>query len=149
MLDDIVAIGAKSTLEDFSDTFARLYLDRALSTIAAGAGAALWAVGAPKRGATLATAGSMLLVWSWLQGHNRYRGKVVDRLADAADRIADRTHAELVVFGHTHEEALAPRYANTGTFAFARGTPGRPYLAIERRGSRPVATRRYWTSLDT
>lgn len=146
LLDDVIAIGAKSTLEDFSATFARLYLDRALSTIAAGAGALALAAGRPKTGGALMGMGSMLLVWSWLNGHNRYRGKVVDRLEGAAQRIAETTGAELVVFGHTHEEALGERYANTGTFAFARDTPGRPYLEIVSEGGRPAAKRHYFAS---
>ena len=146
MLDDMLTIGAASTLEDFSNTFARLYLDRALSTIAAGAGAMAMAAGRRKSGGAIVMASSMLLVWSWLRGHNRYRGKVVDRLASAAARIADTTGADLVVFGHTHEEAQADRYANTGTFAFARDTPGRPFLEIAERAGKPTAERRYFGS---
>ncbi len=144
MLDDLVSLGAGSTLEHFSGTFARMYLDRALSTIAAGAGAMALAAGHPVAGGALVGVGSMLLVWSWLQGHNRYQGKVVDRLARAANEIVDATGADLVVFGHTHEEALSERYANTGTFNFARDTPGRPFLEISRRNGRPCAEKRYF-----
>jgi hypothetical protein len=143
MLDDMIAMGAQSTLEDFSKTFARLYLDRALATIAAGAGAAAMAAGRVMGGSAVVGASSMVLVWSWLHGHNRYRGRVVDHLERAAGAIADNTGAELVVFGHTHEEAEADRYANTGTFAFARNRPGRPFLEIVTRGGRRRPERRY------
>ncbi len=144
VLDDMLEIGAKSTLEDFSSTFARLYLDRALSTIAAGVGALAIAAGKPRTGSALVAASSMVLIWSWLKGHNRYRGKVVDRLEAAANRIVENTGAEYVVFGHTHEEALSESYANTGTFAFARNTPGRPFLELSRNCGKHVAERRYF-----
>jgi UDP-2,3-diacylglucosamine pyrophosphatase LpxH len=140
MLDDIVAIGARPTLEDFGDTFARLYLDRALSTILAGASLGAAAAGYRKAGAAGAALGSMVLVTSWLHGHNRYRGRVVDCLESAAERIADTTGARHVIFGHTHQEALGPRYANTGSFAFS---PGRPYLEVSRRGPELLVERRH------
>ena len=55
--------------------------------------------------------------------------------------------AKLVVFGHTHREAEDDRYANTGSFAFPRGAPGRPYLEIEGDAESPRAVRRYWPSV--
>ncbi len=33
--------------------------------------------------------------------------------------------------GHAHREAERAGYANTGSFAFPMGAPGRPYLLIE------------------
>jgi hypothetical protein len=38
--------------------------------------------------------------------------------------------ADLVVFGHAHEIADRDGYANTASFAFPRGVPGRPFLEI-------------------
>ena len=86
----------------------------------------------------------MLLGLSWLHGHNRYRGRVVDHLQTAAARIGDATGARLVVFGHTHREALTDGYANTGSFAFPGSAPGRPFLEIAGTAAHPRAERRYW-----
>ena len=55
-----------------------------------------------------------------------------------------RLGAKLVVFGHTHREALADGYANTGSFAFHGSAPGRPFLEIEGTEEHPRAVRRYW-----
>jgi UDP-2,3-diacylglucosamine pyrophosphatase LpxH len=143
LVEQVLRLGATSTLESFSDTFARLYLDRALSTIVTGAGLGALASGHRGAGGAAALAGSLLLVMSWLHARDRYRGAVVDCLSAAAARIADETDAGLVLFGHTHREALEERYANTGSFAFPRTAPGRPYLSIETGSGRPRATRHY------
>lgn len=140
LVDQIMALGARPTLEDWQRTFARLYLDRALPTILAGASAAAAGAGWRKSGAAGVGLGSMLLVLSWLHGHNRYRGRVVDHLEDAAGRIVATTGADYVIFGHTHQEALGPRYANTGSFAFS---PGRPFLEVLRRDDGLVVERRH------
>ena len=83
-----------------------------------------------------------------LNGHDRYRGSVMDRLAAAAERVADATEAKLVIFGHTHRECEGPRYVNTGSFAHPRppAEPGRPYLEIESDGEALRARRRRITS---
>ncbi|MEO6418581.1 MAG: hypothetical protein ABIP39_04200, partial [Polyangiaceae bacterium] len=57
--------------------------------------------------------------------------------------VADAASAKLVVFGHTHAEALEGTYANTGSFSFPRGAPGRPFLEIEGSIDAPRAVRRY------
>src|SRR5262249_55424074 len=80
----------------------------------------------------------------WAEGHNRYEGTVAQRLAESAARIRQATGAELVIFGHTHREELSEGYANTGSFAFPRSAPGRPYLEIEGSLEAPRAARRYW-----
>ena len=46
--------------------------------------------------------------------------------------------------GHAHREASDAGYANTGSFAFPRGAPGRPYLELSKGASTPIAERRYW-----
>jgi hypothetical protein len=79
-----------------------------------------------------------------MAGHDRYRGSVADRLAEGARRLAATTGARLVVFGHTHREASEGGYANTASFAFPRGAPGRPFLEIEGGAESPRAVRRYW-----
>lgn len=144
MVDTILSHGAPSTLESWPATFARLYLDRVLATLLMTSGLATFAAGPRKTGAALGTLGAMLMTTSWLNGHNRYRGSVVDHLTSAAHRIADETDAELVVFGHTHRQCVAEPYANTGAFAFPEaGAPGRPYLLVEWDGDRPRVTDRH------
>jgi UDP-2,3-diacylglucosamine pyrophosphatase LpxH len=148
LVERMVAVGATPTLASWPATFARLYMDRVAATVlaSAGAGALLLADGRPRwrRAAVTSLAlGSLVMAASWLGGGDRYRGSVVERLAQAAGRIAATSGARLVVLGHTHREALGERYANTGAFAWPRGAPGRPYLEIEHRASGPRAVRHY------
>ena len=60
--------------------------------------------------------------------------------------MRDATGARLVVFGHTHREALEEGYANTGSFAFPGRSPGRPYLEIEGTDEHPRAVRKHWAA---
>ncbi|KYF96099.1 hypothetical protein BE18_36750, partial [Sorangium cellulosum] len=60
---------------------------------------------------------------------------------------ATTTGAKLVVFGHTHKEALGDGYANTGSFSFPRTAPGRPYVEIEGPPDAPRAVSRFWTAV--
>ncbi len=143
LIDDVLRIGAHPTLASWSATFARLYMDRVLATLLCSAGPLAMVGGRRVAGGAATTLGALLMVTSWARGHDRYRGAVVDRLRAAANRIADDTDAKLVVFGHTHREALEDRYANTGSFAFPRDAPGRPYLELELGGQHPSALRRY------
>ncbi|MBW2457304.1 MAG: hypothetical protein JRI68_22540 [Deltaproteobacteria bacterium] len=143
LVDDVLRVGAQPTLTSFSATFARLYMDRVLATLLCSGGLLALAGGRRAAGATATTLGAMLMVASWLRAHDRYGGRVVDRLEAAAGRIADQTDADLVIFGHTHREALTDHYANTGSFAFPRGAPGRPYLELELGEGPPRALRRY------
>jgi predicted phosphodiesterase len=94
-------------------------------------------------GATLASAGAALMAVSWALGHDRYAGSVTDRLASSARSVARESGAKLVVFGHTHREAIEDGYANTGSFAFPRQAPGRPFLEIEGSLESPRVARRY------
>jgi len=145
MVDAILSLGATSTLESWPATFARLYLDRVLATLLMTSGLVTAATGPKKTGAALSTLGALLMTTSWLSGHNRYRGSVVEHLTSAANRIAAETDAALVVFGHTHRQCVAEPYANTGAFAFPEaGASGRPYLLVEWDGAgRPRATDRH------
>jgi predicted phosphodiesterase len=145
MIDDLLALGAPPTLESLSRTFSRLYFDRVIATLAMTSGLTGFGLGGRRPGATLFGLGALLMGLSWAQGHNRYAGTVAERLAMSARRVGQATSASLVVFGHTHREALEEGYANTGSFAFPRGAPGRPYLEIEGSASQPRAVRRYWT----
>jgi UDP-2,3-diacylglucosamine pyrophosphatase LpxH len=140
----VLAHGATPTLESMAHTFSRLYFDRVIATLAITGGLGAAALGQAKGGAAAAALGGLLMVTSWARGHNRYAGTVAERLAESASRIAGATGARLVVFGHTHREAEGESYANTGSFAFPRGAPGRPFLEIEGTEGAPRAVRRYW-----
>ena len=76
-------------------------------------------------------------------GHDRYQGPGGARRAESGARIAETTGAKLVVFGHTHREGQSGAYANTGSFAFPGGSPGRPFLEIEGGSEEPRVVRRY------
>jgi len=135
---------ATPTMTSLRDTVARLYLDRVTATVSIMAGLGAFALGRRKLAAVLGAAGLAGLVWSWSRGHDRYGGKVPARLDAAADRVRRAAGADLVVFGHAHEIADRDGYANTASFAFPRGVPGRPFLEIvggraERRFLTPEA----------
>jgi UDP-2,3-diacylglucosamine pyrophosphatase LpxH len=140
----LLDLSARPTLESISRTFSRLYFDRVLSTMAMTAGLSAIALGKKRAGKTVFSLGALAMASSWARGHNRYRGTTAEQLADGAQRIVDATQARLVIFGHTHREALGENYANTASFAFPRGAPGRPFLEIEADPENPKAHRRYW-----
>lgn len=144
LVERLCRLTAAPTLESSSRTFARLYLDRALATAAVASGLTAAVCGARRTGPLAAAAGAAALLYSWQRGHDRYRGSVSARLAAAAERVAEATGAELVVFGHAHREDVGSRYANTGSFAHPRPPcePGRPYLEIQDDGAGPRAVRR-------
>jgi hypothetical protein len=110
-------------------------------------GTAALAMGQPAMGGAAIAAGAMTMAASWAAGHDRYTGKVHERLENSAVRVAGASGAKLVIFGHTHKEALTEiegaSYANTGSFSFPRGAPGRPYLEIDGSWDAPRAVRRY------
>lgn len=144
LVERLAALGARPTMTSFRRTFARIYFDRVAATLSllGGAGAAL--AGRRRAGLAAAAAGAALMTASWAQGHNRYAGTVTERLREGASAVREVTGAKLVVFGHTHREALEDGYANTGSFAFHRDAPGRPFLEIEGPEDHPRAVRRYW-----
>lgn len=143
MVDAVFALAATPTLESLALTFTRVYFDRVIATLAMAGG--LGALGFGRRGAGALSfgVGALLMSASWAKGHDRYTGTVAERLARGASRVGEVTGAKLVVFGHTHREAHESGYANTGSFAFPRGAPGRPFLEIEGDPSAPRAVRRY------
>jgi len=145
MARSLLDLGARPTLESVSRTFSRLYFDRVLSTIAMTAGLSAVALGHKRAGKTVFSLGALAMASSWARGHNRYQGTTAEQLADGAQKIVDATKARLVIFGHTHREALGDNYANTASFAFPRGAPGRPFLEIDGELENPKAKRRYWT----
>ena len=142
--DALVGLAATPTMESLARTFSRLYFDRVLATLALTGGTAAVAMGRRRAGAAALAGGAMAMAVSWAAGHNRYAGTVAERLSESARHVADATGAKLVVFGHTHKEALGERYANTGSFSFPRGAPGRPFVEIEGGPEAPRAVARYW-----
>lgn len=148
MARSLLDLGARPTLASVSRTFSRLYFDRVLSTIAMTAGLSAAALGHKRAGKTVFSLGALAMASSWARGHNRYQGTTAEQLAEGAQKIVNATNARLVIFGHTHREALGENYANTASFAFPRGAPGRPYLEIDGDMERPKAHRRYWTGSD-
>jgi UDP-2,3-diacylglucosamine pyrophosphatase LpxH len=146
LIGELVALGAKPTLESLSATFTRLYFDRVLATLAMAGGALSTAAGSRRGGPATFGLGVLAMVASWAKGHDRYAGTVAERLSRSARAIADKSGARLVVFGHTHREALEERYANTASFAFPAGSSARPYLEIAGNEDRPVAVRRYFAA---
>jgi predicted phosphodiesterase len=128
----LASLRATPTLESFRKTFARLYLDRVLATVAIAGGATTFAAGARKTGAALMGLGAIGLGVSWGFGRDRYRGAVHESLRQGAADVRTATGCDLVVFGHTHKTSDEDGYANTGSFAFPQG-PKRPFLEIEGR----------------
>jgi hypothetical protein len=143
LVEGLLALGAAPTLESVSRTFTRLYLDRVTATLAIAGGLGALGLGKRRAGVTALATGALLMGASWARGHDRYAGTVADRLAASAACVAGETGAKLVVFGHTHREALGESYANTASFAFPREAPGRPYLELTGSASAPRAERRY------
>jgi hypothetical protein len=144
MIDELYALGATPTLESFSRTFTRVYFDRVVASLTMLSGLGAAGIGARKPGAVIFGLGAAMMGASWANGHNRYGGTVPEMLAASAKAVAAATGAKLVVFGHTHREALDEGYANTGSFAFPGKAPGRPYLTIEGSPEAPRAVRHYW-----
>ncbi len=147
MADELLGLAATPTLESAASTFTRLYFDRVIATLSMGAGLAALGLRARETGAAALGLGALLMGVSWANGHNRYAGTVAERLAESAGHVARTTGAKLVVFGHTHREALDDGYANTGSFSFPRTAPGRPYVEIEGPPDAPRAVSRFWKAV--
>jgi UDP-2,3-diacylglucosamine pyrophosphatase LpxH len=142
----VLDVRAQPTLDSMRATFARLYLDRVVATLGMGTGLAAASLGHVAVGATVASASALAMAASWAIGHDRYAGNVAERLEAGARAVADASGAKLVVFGHTHREAIRGPYANTGSFAFPMNAPGRPYLEIEGTLDAPSVARRYMSA---
>jgi UDP-2,3-diacylglucosamine pyrophosphatase LpxH len=145
----VTALGAElaaPTLESLPQTFARVYLDRALGTATLVLGLGALGLGRRRLGALGVGLGAAVLGASWLAGHDRYQGSVIERLREAAARVRRATEAKLVVLGHTHQPELGPGYANPGSFAHPRqpAEAGRPFLEIVGDPVEPRAVLRRW-----
>ncbi|NUO50613.1 MAG: hypothetical protein HOV80_17300 [Polyangiaceae bacterium] len=143
LLRALDSIRAVPTRMNALRTFQRLYLDRVASTVAMTSGAIALMAGKRTTGLALLGAGALTMGVSWALGYDRYGGNVPEMLERGANEVVEKTDAKLVVMGHAHREALTDHYANTGSFSFPRGAPGRPFLEIEDGASGPRAVRRY------
>jgi len=112
------------------DVFFRLYLDRSLATVLWSCCGLVGGFTASPAQLTLAGLGLGYLGWSLSRGKNRYSGRLVPRLREAARAVGKQVGARAVIFGHTHVEEDGPGYANTGSFGFG-GRNGRSYLLLE------------------
>ncbi len=145
LAESILGHAATPTMTSLRGTVARLYLDRVAGTVSIVAGLGLLATGKRSVGGGLVALGALALATSWALGHDRYGGDVRARLADAGAKLASATNAKLVVFGHAHVAADEATYANTGSFAFPRRDPGRPYVEIVGGADAPKAERRFFS----
>jgi predicted phosphodiesterase len=144
----LAGLGPRPTLASWQRTFARLYLDRVAASLALLGGGALLAAGHTRAGVCALGAGALVMATSWALGHDRYGGSVVERLSDGARLVRAATGARAVVFGHTHRELCTEGYANTGSFAFARGEH-RPFVEIEGSAGSPRLVSRGWPKLTS
>jgi UDP-2,3-diacylglucosamine pyrophosphatase LpxH len=133
ILSDMVDAGPQPTHLDFKATFMRLYFDRVIATLGLVSGASLALTGRGVLGAGLAAASGAYLATSVKRSGSRYSGLTEQRLREAAGVVAAATGADLVVFGHTHQEEDAPGYMNCGSFAYPKRR-GRPYVLVDTRG---------------
>jgi hypothetical protein len=139
----LLGLPRRPTMDSVAATLSRLYLDRVAATCALVAGVGLLAAGKPRAARWAIGLGGLAMGVSWALGHDRFGGSVPERLREGADAIRRASGAELVVMGHAHRESMSEGYANTGSFAFPRSAPGRPFLEIATRAGRLVAERRY------
>jgi hypothetical protein len=113
--------------------FARLYLDRALATVASAAALTFGVVEGEVGYLLVAATGLLYLALSKGDRAERYSASLVERVRVAAEQIRPLVGAELVVFAHTHVAESRPGYVNTGSFGFPT-RDGRPFLLIEQNG---------------
>lgn len=109
----------------------RMYLDRIAATaVVAGVGIGV-VIGVVTLSPLSAVGGAIAAAFLL---PNRYRGKVAEQLAQAAEQIAVIAPARWVIMGHAHEPRAEGRYLNTGSF----GVPShgqRTYVEIDDAGA--------------
>src|SRR5262249_30088519 len=132
LLPELVGSARPPTPLSRRSVFLRLYFDRVFATLLlVGTVRAI-----PRRAsaAWMALASLAYLGASILHSKDRYGQLPQERLREGAERIRELTSARLVVFGHTHQDAVDEGYVNTGSFAFPRA-PARPYVYVDERGA--------------
>jgi UDP-2,3-diacylglucosamine pyrophosphatase LpxH len=133
-LERALSVRALPRHQNKKEVFFRLYLDRSLATaLGWSCGLAGVLTAGP---AYLATAGLGLgyLGFSLSRGKNRYSGRLVPRMREAALAVKEHLGASAVVFGHTHVEEHCAGYVNTGSFGFGTRN-GRSYLLLDTHGT--------------
>ncbi len=129
VIRQIVAAGARPTMESARETFLRLYWDRALATAILATAGTSSLLGGP--GKKVALGAAAVLVTSMVMGGNRYSGRVHRLMEEQGSWLAQATDAKAVVFGHIHVPTSHGVYKNTGSFGFPGQAPGRPYVRID------------------
>ena len=142
---DLLELGAPPTMGSLGETLSRLYLDRVAATCMLMSGLALFAAGRRRAAFTSIGLGALAMGASWALGHDRYGGTVPERLREGARAIRGACPTDLVVMGHAHRDHVEDGYANTGSFAFPRGLPGRPFIEISTKHGKPAAESRLWS----
>ena len=124
----------RPTHESFERAFFRLYFDRVVATVSVGAGTVFGLMARSGSLIGIGALGALYLYQSSRRGTNRYEGLPVKRLRAAAERVRELSHAELVIFGHTHVPESFPGYLNPGSFTYRGGAAGRPYAFVDETG---------------
>ncbi len=133
LLDTLLDERPIPTHTRFGRTFMRLYFDRITAAAAAGGGALIGALANPLVGVSLALPAVGYLALSARGGRNRYGNRMAEALGAGAAVVRNVTGADVVCFGHTHEEAEVDGYFNSGAF----GDPsrdGRPFVHVDESG---------------
>jgi UDP-2,3-diacylglucosamine pyrophosphatase LpxH len=123
----------RPTHESFEHAFFRLYFDRVVAATSAGVGTVAGIAARSGSLFGLGVLGALYLYESTRRGTNRYEGLPVKRLRAAAARVRELSHAELVIFGHTHVPEKHPGYLNPGSFQYRAGA--RPYAYVDEAGN--------------
>jgi predicted phosphodiesterase len=122
----------RPTHESFERAFFRLYFDRVVAAASAGFGTIAGVAARSGSLLGLGALGALYLYESTRRGTNRYEGLPVKRLRSAAERVRELSHADLVIFGHTHVPETLPGYMNPGSFQYGSGA--RPYAYVSETG---------------
>jgi len=133
VLRTLLAGGAVPTHRDFQKTFMRLYFDRVFATSGLLLSSAAYLAWKSRAAGIAALLAGLYLIQSVQRTGNRYEDLPVERLRAAAARVRELTHAQAVIFGHTHQVDEGNGYANSGSFGYSRH--GRPYVRVDETGT--------------
>lgn len=143
-LQTLLLLSARPTLTSSRATFYRLRCDRVFLFLMTAATCIL---------ASVTTANSWFVPWSLpalvfglLFALRPARNPTSMMLKEAALAVREATKAELVIFGHAHEEFVCCGYANPGSFSFPHQRGMHPYLEVVRNERELQPRLAYWQS---
>jgi hypothetical protein len=143
-LQRLLLLSARPTLTSSRATFYRLRFDRIFLCLMTAATCIL---------ASVTTANSWFGPWSLpplvfgiLFALRPARNPTPIRLKEAALAVREATKAELVIFGHAHEEFVGCGYANPGSFSFPNQRGMHPYLEVVWNEQELQPRLAYWQS---